>query len=132
MNRYLLALVSLFFVNQAWANTPSVEKTYQFIDVSRGLNWLDKTATRIASVVTEVQYRDENTNEIITVKSEIIVPHTPEACQNYDTKDEYTNFFHFLSIEEVDPSKGGYSRWFEGQKLNGPILKKLVTYCFAN
>ena len=131
MNKYVFVVITLSFVsNFAFAN--EVEKTYQFVEVSKGLEWLSKNATRIASVTVEKVYKDEATGAEVQVQSEIMAPLSAEECQNSDVDDKYTNFFLHVSEETVDVKKAGLSRWFDGKKLNGPIVKQIVVYCFAN
>lgn len=104
-----------------------------YVDVTKGMEWLTENATRIYSLVTEVEYIDDATKEVLSVKSEFNPPVNAEGCESFDVESKYSNYFYYNPPAEIaDPKKAPYSSWFEGRKLPGKVISKKITYCFAN
>lgn len=104
----------------------------QFIDVQKGIDWLSQNTTRIYSLVTEIDVLDEQTQITSNIKSEFLSPKTSEECEKYDVENKYTNYFYYSHTEEAKKDEAGYSSWFEGKKMNGKVIKKVISFCFAN
>jgi hypothetical protein len=110
----------------------NINSKIQFIDVQKGMDWLSENATRIYSLTTEIDTLDEQTGITANIKSEFISPKTSEECEKYDVENKYSNYFYYSHTEEVKKDGPGYSSWFEGKKLEGKVVKKVISFCFAN
>lgn len=139
MNKFLSLFLVLFsFSNYTFAQANVSQDAQRadvinYVDVTKGMDWLTENATRIYSLVTEVEYIDDATKEVIPVKSEFNAPVNAEGCESFDVENKYSNYFYYNPPAEVaDPKKAPYSSWFEGRKLPGKVISKKITYCFAN
>lgn len=140
MNKFLSLFLVLFSISNfsaAQANEVSQESlradVINYVDVTKGMDWLTENTTRIYSLVTEVEYIDDATKEVLSIKSEFNPPVNAEGCESFDVENKYSNYFYYNPPAEIaDPKKAPYSSWFEGRKLPGKVISKKITYCFAN
>jgi hypothetical protein len=136
MNKILsltMILFSLGYNVSAQANETERAEVINYVDITKGLEWLTENTTRIYSLVTEVEYIDDVTKKVIPVQSEFTAPMSAEGCESFDVDNKYSNYFYYNPpAETTDPKKAPYSSWFEGRKLPGKVISKKITYCFAN
>ncbi len=102
------------------------------IDVTRGVPEFDENMTRIFSLVTEIEYIDESSNQTIKLKSEFSGPNNDQDCENYDVDNKYSAYYFLQPTEIAQADKPPYSNWFEGRRLPGKVVKKTTIYCFAH
>lgn len=119
----------LFLTSPILAQTPRVA-----IDAEeeKNLEWFISNTTRIYSLVTQVEYMDSITKEKMTKVSEFSSPNDASDCEVFDVNKNYTEYFHYKSIEQLNTNtSSGFSNWFEGVRLSGPVMQKEIVYCFA-
>lgn len=107
------------------------EKTY-YIEDSKSTEWLLAKMTRIFSLVIEVEYTKNITNETKHEYTEHSYPVTDEGCKIYDVDNKYTEYKLIEALEKKKSGQAPYSNWFEAKELDGNVTKKIIVYCFAN
>lgn len=128
MSRLVLPVVIVFsFVSQMGFASET-----QYMDVN--LDWFAKNTTRIYSLISEVHVIMEGETEATILKSELSgAVKMATDCEKFDVDNKYTNNVYYYKHEEsLGPKDPGYSNWFEGKKLNGKVIKRVIDYCFAN
>jgi hypothetical protein len=78
---------------------------------------------KLETPVGEIEYRES------TLFTEM---QSDEDCKQYDPDGEY-NSFRLITVTE-EPNKkdeAGFSRWVEGDKVDGFVIAKTTQFCFA-
>ncbi len=132
MKHSVVMICSLLFINTSYAE--SSEKTYHYVDVAKGLSWLQQNTVRIFSMDVDVTYKSVGSQELSVIKSEdsALAPKDASECGKYDVEDKYSNYFYYVHQNIVEDKELPLSNKFDGYKIDGSVIKKTTVFCFAN